>query len=172
MEYVDTLFRFVVDNNIIGSLAGVTLGFVISTAVKSLVSDILMPSVYKFLYLLLSVTPLNGTALLTRFFQVTELNPDKFIKEAVNLLLIMVCAYLFFIHVLAKYIAEKQQRTAAALSAPAVAPLTSQLRPAMHAHAMYPGLRARPHGTHHGHLIDDGSAAAIVVDGDMAAADA
>jgi large-conductance mechanosensitive channel len=180
MEYVDNMFRFVVDNNIIGSISGVTLGFVISTAVKSLVSDIMMPTVYKVLYFILSLTPMRNTHVLNRFFEVTELHLDKFIKELVNLFLIMVCAYFFFINVLSKYIANKNNARESPVPAPPLNyPLTTlttsipQPFPS-NAHAlaqltgsdqvfqvpMYPGLRVRAMSKYR----DDGTAAAVSSD--------
>lgn len=111
MYHYVTLMRFIVDNNLISSICGVTIGFVIATAVKSLVSDILVPLFYTIVYLI--CYPLRHTAILTKLSAFTNLKLDKFLKELINLILIIVCAYFIFIKVLNKFIMAKKAADAA-----------------------------------------------------------
>lgn len=106
--YVHTMLRFIVDNSLVGAIAGVTIGFVIATAVKSLVADIFMPSLYKVIYCIMLITPWHNSSLVTNFRPLTQLKIDSFLKEAVNLSLIIVCAYIILIKVVNKYIIAKK----------------------------------------------------------------
>jgi hypothetical protein len=102
------LMHFIVDNNIVGSLTGFTLGFVIATFIKSLVVDILIPLLYKCIYIVLIVTPLRGSQSIKALYILSGLKVDIFFKETVNLSLVLIMSYLFFIKVMDPYIKQRK----------------------------------------------------------------
>jgi len=115
---VRVLLQFIVDNGLVASIGGYTIGAAVGTVVKSFVSDIMMPGLYKVVFLILNFTPLKHSELLSRFFRFTNLNIDGFIKEFINVTLIIYCAYLIFTRVLSKYMQAKRVADAAAAKGP------------------------------------------------------
>lgn len=106
------LMRFIVDNGLITSIAAYTIGVAFATALKSFVSDIMMPCLYRIVYAAVWLTPFRDSNMITVFFRYTAVNIDAFIKELVNVVLILFCAYYLFTRMLAKFIDEKKARDA------------------------------------------------------------
>ncbi len=116
-EQYEKLVHFIVDNRIVGSLSAFTLGFVISTFIKSLVSDILVPLFYKCTYILLIITPLRGSEYLKSFSQLRDLKLDVFFKETVNLFFILTISYFFFIDIINPFIELRPQTSKSTVDA-------------------------------------------------------
>ena len=108
----EKFMQFIVDKGLLGSIAGVTIGFIIATAMKSFISDVMMPGIYKLIYLACVVTPLRETAWLNKFFSVTELDFDSFVKAMVNVTFVIIISYFLFMHVFSPYLAVKSANDA------------------------------------------------------------
>lgn len=85
------LKKFVIENNIVGTSAGVCVALAAKDGIQSLVGDIIMPSMVALLHAL----HIEGV---TKFLPVEghmKLNIANFVKEMVTFILIIVLSFLF-----------------------------------------------------------------------------
>jgi large-conductance mechanosensitive channel len=94
---------FVVQNNILTTAAGMTIGFSTGVVVRSLVGDVLLPLIYKTIgaYLIKNVSQ-SAYEKMTGVFS-TELNFDNFLKEAITWVFVILSAF-FVINSVRKYL--------------------------------------------------------------------
>lgn len=90
-DTISELKKFVIENNIVGTSAGVCVALAAKDGIQSLVGDIIMPSIVIFLHALridgiTKILPVEGH---------TTLNIANFIKEMVTFILIIVLSFLF-----------------------------------------------------------------------------
>jgi large-conductance mechanosensitive channel len=88
-KFKEQLKKFIVDNNVIGTAAGVSIALVTKDIIQSFVGDIVLPSFY-FVLASLKVT------------KVTEMLPGKhfldftnFMKQFISWVLVIIITYLF-----------------------------------------------------------------------------
>jgi large-conductance mechanosensitive channel len=87
----ENLKTFIIDNGIIGTMAGVSIGIVTKDLISSLVGDIIIPVIIILLLKLnmkslTNILPINGKA---------SLNITNFIKQLVSWLLVIVITFVF-----------------------------------------------------------------------------
>lgn len=85
------LNKFVIENNIVGTSAGVCVALAAKDSIQSLVDDIIMPTA------VILLTSLNINSI-TKFMPVdghTKLNISNFIKQMITFFLIIVISFLF-----------------------------------------------------------------------------
>lgn len=82
-----TIYDFIQRHNIITTMCAVTIAFSTGTMIRSLVSDILMPSLYS-----LFVRRVNG--LNTAFEPISKMNVDNFIRELFSWIAVLFITYL------------------------------------------------------------------------------
>jgi large-conductance mechanosensitive channel len=88
---VSQIKKFVIDNNIVGTSAGVGIGLAAKDAIQSLVNDVLLPSIVTFLrYLkiesLTSFLPVSKKA---------DISIISFIKQMITFLLVVTVSFIF-----------------------------------------------------------------------------
>ena len=120
---ISALKKFVVDNNIIGTTAGVCVALAAKDGIQSLVGDIIIPAIILFLHalhidFLTQYLPIKGSS---------HLKVGEFIKQMVTFFLIIIISFIFvkfaFGFLLGlKY--TKSDPSAPATTAPAVNPIT------------------------------------------------
>ncbi|MFY7728048.1 MAG: MscL family protein [Flavobacterium sp.] len=90
-DSINELKKFVIENNIVGTSAGVCVALAAKDGIQSLVGDIIMPSIVALLHAL----RIEGV---TKFLPVEghmKFNIANFIKEMVTFILIIVLSFLF-----------------------------------------------------------------------------
>jgi large-conductance mechanosensitive channel len=90
-EFVDQLRKFVVDNNIVGTSAGVCIALATKDGIQSLVGDIIIPGMVILLHSLhidslTKILPIHGKA---------QLNIMDFLKQFITWILIIVISFIF-----------------------------------------------------------------------------
>jgi len=90
-EFVDQLRKFVVDNNIVGTSAGVCIALATKDGIQSLVGDIIIPGIVILLHSLhidslTKILPIHGKA---------QLNIMDFLKQFITWILIIVISFIF-----------------------------------------------------------------------------
>ena len=89
--WVEQLNRFLVDNNIVGTAAGVSIALATKDVIQSLVSDVIIPGII-FLLLKLNVDSL------TKFLMMpgkTKFDFMNFIKQFITWIFIIIITYVF-----------------------------------------------------------------------------
>lgn len=89
--WVEQLNRFLVDNNIVGTAAGVSIALATKDVIQSLVSDVIIPGII-FLLLKLNVDSL------TKFLMMpgkTKFDFINFIKQFITWIFIIIITYVF-----------------------------------------------------------------------------
>ena len=88
-KFKEDLKKFIVDNNVIGTAAGVSIALVTKDIIQSFVGDIILPSFY---FVLVSL----------KINKVTEMLPGKhfldftnFMKQFISWVLVIIITYLF-----------------------------------------------------------------------------
>jgi len=85
------LKRFIIDNNIVGTSAGVCIALAAKDGIQSLVGDIIIPTIV----MLLKALHID---FLTKFLPVTgksQLNVTDFVKQMITFVLIIVISFIF-----------------------------------------------------------------------------
>jgi len=85
------LKRFIIDNNIVGTSAGVCIALAAKDGIQSLVGDIIIPTIV----MLLKALHID---FLTKFLPVTgksQLNVTDFVKQMITFILIIVISFIF-----------------------------------------------------------------------------
>lgn len=88
---VSELKKFVIENNIVGTSAGVCVALAAKDGIQSLVGDIIMPSVI----LLLHILNIDSVKKYLPVNENTKLNIPNFIKEMITFILIIIISFLF-----------------------------------------------------------------------------
>jgi len=89
--WMDQLNKFLVDNNIVGTAAGVSIALATKDVIQSLVSDVIIPGII-FLLLKLNIESL------TKFVMIpgkTKFDFINFIKQFITWIFIIVITYIF-----------------------------------------------------------------------------
>lgn len=81
------LSEFIHKHNVLSTMCAVTIAFSTGTMIRSLVSDILMPSLYS-----LFVRRVNG--LNTAFEPISTMNVDNFIREFFSWIAVLIVTYI------------------------------------------------------------------------------
>ena len=87
------LNTFIFNNNILGTMSAVTIAFSTGTMIRSLVGELILPSIYSIFN--------SGTA---GFTGLTGENVSKFIKEFISWLIVIVITFIFIDYVLKKFV--------------------------------------------------------------------
>ncbi len=88
---LDQLKKFIVDNNIVGTSAGVCIGFAAKDAIQSMVGDVIVPAA------LVSLRKLH-IDFLKKYLPETSKNSvdlSSFIKQMVSFILIIIVSFIF-----------------------------------------------------------------------------
>ena len=85
----EQLKKFILENNIIGTCAGVSIALVTKDAIQSFVGDIIIPFIY---ILLIKLNIKSLTAILP---DKSNLNIRNFIKEVVSWIFVIIITFLF-----------------------------------------------------------------------------
>ena len=117
LNIIDTtgLEKFIIDNKIVGTTAGVILAYSALSTVKSFVDDILFPVFYFFfvvpLFVNTKIIPMSitNTYIIPVFATDNDLHILKFVKEIVTFLFITFTTF-FFIQYFFKRIAESESK--------------------------------------------------------------
>jgi len=88
-EFVEQLKKFIVDNGIIGTAAGVSIALVTKDVIQSLVGDIIIPSICALL-LRLNITYITSCLPGKTNFDITN-----FIKQSVSWVFVIIITFLF-----------------------------------------------------------------------------
>ena len=87
-KFKEQLSKFIVDNNIIGTAAGVSIAIVTKDIIQSFIGDILMPSFY---FLLIQL----NFKLITISKDKSILNVSGFFKQFISWILVIIITFLF-----------------------------------------------------------------------------
>ncbi len=88
-EFVEQLKKFIIDNGIIGTAAGVSIALVTKDVIQSLVGDIIIPSICALL-LRLNITYITSCLPGKTNFDITN-----FIKQSVSWVFVIIITFLF-----------------------------------------------------------------------------
>lgn len=88
-EFVEQLKKFIVDNGIIGTAAGVSIALVTKDVIQSLVGDIIIPSICALL-LKLNITYITSCLPGKSNFDITN-----FIKQIISWVFVIIITFLF-----------------------------------------------------------------------------
>lgn len=88
---------FILENNILTTMAGVTIAFSTGTMIRSLVGDIILPLIYS----LLKRSPFKKSI---AFVPINSMHVDTFIKELSTWVVVILVTYWFIAHFMKKYI--------------------------------------------------------------------
>lgn len=92
------LKTFIFNNNILGTMAAVTIAFSTGTMIRSLVGELILPSIYSiFNSGIAGFTGLSGE------------NVSKFIKEFISWLIVILITFIFIDYVLKKFVWTPEQ---------------------------------------------------------------
>jgi len=95
------LKTFIFNNNILGTMGAVTIAFSTGTMIRSLVGELILPSIYSIF---------NSETV--GFAGLTGENVSKFIKEFISWLIVILITFLFIDYVLKRFIwTPEQQKT-------------------------------------------------------------
>ena len=92
------LKTFIFNNNILGTMSAVTIAFSTGTMIRSLVGELILPSIYSIFN--------SGTA---GFTGLSGENVSKFIKEFISWLIVILITFLFIDYVLKKFVWKPDQ---------------------------------------------------------------
>lgn len=95
------LKTFLIQNNVLTTMFAVTVAFSTGTMIRSLVSDIILPSIYTLFISRLS--PLS-TALSGAFAPINHLNLDNFLKEILSWIVVIFIAFIFIEYFIRRYL--------------------------------------------------------------------
>jgi len=95
------LKTFLVTNNILTTMASVTMAFSTGTMIRSLVSDIILPSIYGLF--VSRIKPLSGV-LSGAFAPINKLNFDNFLKELFQWVVVIVITFMLIEYVVRRWI--------------------------------------------------------------------
>lgn len=92
------LKTFIFNNNILGTMSAVTIAFSTGTMIRSLVGELILPSIYSIFN--------SGTA---GFTGLSGENVSKFIKEFISWLIVILITFIFIDYVLKKFVWKPDQ---------------------------------------------------------------
>ena len=108
---------FLVNNGVIASTAGITIGFATATFVKSLVADIVLPSIFLLISKGSGVVSKDGS-FLTKFLAKKEYMFTNFISETITWIFIVLTAFFLLNFFYDHYIKNKPIISQETLSKP------------------------------------------------------
>lgn len=88
---------FVISNNIATTMAGVTVAFSTGIFIRSLVGDIILPSIYGLFVNKLNINPSGA------FAPLSKLNVDIFIKEFVSWIFVIIFTFIIVEYVIRRW---------------------------------------------------------------------
>jgi large-conductance mechanosensitive channel len=88
-QFVDNLKKFIADNNIVGTAAGVSIALVTKDVIQSLVGDVIIPGII-FLLLKLNIQSVTKVLPGNETFQMIN-----FIKEFISWLFVVIITFVF-----------------------------------------------------------------------------
>lgn len=94
------LSSFIINNNILTTMAAVTIGFSTGVMIRSLVADIVLPTIYKLF--LFRVKFISGA-----FAPISNTNIDTFIKEFISWIFVIIITYLLVEYALRQWVFKK-----------------------------------------------------------------
>ena len=92
------LKTFIFNNNILGTMSAVTIAFSTGTMIRSLVGELILPSIYSIFN--------SGTV---GFTGLSGENVSKFIKEFISWLIVILITFIFIDYVLKKFVWKPDQ---------------------------------------------------------------
>lgn len=104
-ELKNQLKDFIVDYNIIGISAGVSIGLVTKDAISSLVGDVIIP------LLVIILKKIKNKTLISILPIKSEFNFINFIRQFISFVLILIFTFLFIQTFFIKFIGAKKQKT-------------------------------------------------------------
>lgn len=118
---------FIITNNILTTMAAVTIAFSTGTMIRSLVSDIILPSIYS---LIIKKVKHVNMFLKGAFAPINTMNLDNFLKEIISWIMVIIVTYLIIGYALKKYILA-QQTVYQEIKHDLIHPVQPQLHPQM-----------------------------------------
>lgn len=114
MQIIKQLKEFIIEKNILTTMAAVTMAFSLGTFIRSIVADIILPSIYSLLF--------SRMSLFTNAFKpVSIINIDNFIKELFQFIFVVIVTFLIVGIIFKNYVNSGLTPTApTAPTAPAV----------------------------------------------------
>lgn len=100
---------FIVNNNILTTMAGVTIAFSTGIMIRSLVGDIILPTIYSIYHSLREIPIVGG---FSAFAPINAMNFDNFLKEVLTWVIVVFVTYIFIAIIMKRYVLAEQ--TAAA----------------------------------------------------------
>ena len=90
-DSLEQLKQFIIDNNIVGTSAGVCVALAAKDGIQSLVGDIIIPAII----ILLHTLHIDGLAKYLPVKGHTKLNITDFVKQIVTFILIIIISFIF-----------------------------------------------------------------------------
>jgi len=84
---LDSLKEFIISNNIITTMAAVTIAFSTGTMIRSLAGDIILPALYAIIFY--RFKRFSGA-----FAPINKLNTDNFIKELLSWIIVIIITFI------------------------------------------------------------------------------
>lgn len=101
---LDSLKDFIVSNNIITTMAAVTIAFSTGTMIRSLAGDIILPTLYSLFFY-----RLRGVA--GAFAPINKLNMDNFIKEFLSWIIVIGVTFFLIGYVFKLWVVSSKSKT-------------------------------------------------------------
>lgn len=98
---------FIVDNGVLSTTAGITIGFATATFVKSFVADVILPIIFLIMVKATGKVSKDTSGFFSRFLSKKEFMFTNFISETITWLLIVLVAFLVLDAVYVHYIKNK-----------------------------------------------------------------
>jgi large-conductance mechanosensitive channel len=112
MDFNKDLKSFVVGNNILTTMAGVTIAFSTGIMIRSLVGDIILPTLY--LLIRRGQPSVSGT-----FAPITRGNVDNYIKELVSWIFVIIFTFIIIEYLVKRMVLKQPPTVPAAPDKPA-----------------------------------------------------
>jgi large-conductance mechanosensitive channel len=103
---LDSLKEFIISNNIITTMAAVTIAFSTGTMIRSLAGDIILPTLYALIFYRFKT--FSGA-----FAPINKLNTDNFIKEFLSWIIVIIFTFILIGYVFNLWVssAKKKEET-------------------------------------------------------------
>lgn len=94
------LKSFLIQNNILTTMAAVTMAFSTGTMIRSLVADIILPGIY---FLILSRVKVVSSVISGAFAPISHVNIDNFLKEILSWIVVIIVTFILIEYVVRRY---------------------------------------------------------------------
>lgn len=102
-SFSDNFSEFLITNNILGSMAAVTIAFSTGVFMRSIVGDIIIPWIYSLL--------LSKVSRFRKVFSpITHTNIDNFIKEFVTWIFVIIITFIFITYIMKSFVKYRQAK--------------------------------------------------------------